>query len=96
VKTLEQQDIKVLRCTRQLWVTQLTTLANQIRGLSARYGAIFPKILENLRKQLMLVVDNPNNEFTDVMCTRLHESYEQLRRLDDQIMQIQRQLQQLC
>lgn len=96
VKTLEQQDIKVLRCTRQQWVTQRTALANQIRGLSAEYGVIFPKKLENLRRQLMLAVDDQCNEFTAVMRTRLRESYEQLLQLDTQIKQIQRQLQQLC
>ena len=96
VKTLEQQNIKVLRCTRQQWVNQRTALANQIRGLSAEYGVTFPKKLESLRKQLMLAVDDQRNEFTVVMRTRLRESYEQLCQLDSQIKQIQRQLQQLC
>ena len=44
----------------------------------------------------MVAVDDPTNEFTAVMRTRLRESYEQLCRLDAQIKKVQRELQLLC
>lgn len=42
VKTVEQQDIKALRCARQLMVEQRTAAANQIRALAAEQSFEFP------------------------------------------------------
>ena len=43
IKTTEQQDILLLHRARQLAIKQRTAQANQIRGLLAEYGIIFPK-----------------------------------------------------
>jgi len=51
VKTLEQQDLKVLRCARQRGVTQRTALANHIRGVS-------PNTVRFSQKNLRVFVAN--------------------------------------
>ncbi|WP_340619051.1 transposase [Xenorhabdus entomophaga] len=42
IKTVNQQDIKALRCVRQLMVEQRTAIANQARGLAAEQGIEIP------------------------------------------------------
>ncbi|EGU36859.1 IS110 family transposase, partial [Vibrio scophthalmi] len=52
VKSVELQDLKALRSVRKRLVEQRTALANQIRGLVAEYGIIFPQSIKVLRSQL--------------------------------------------
>lgn len=49
IKTTEQQDVLLLHRARQLAIKQRTAQANQIRGLLAEYGIIFPKNMVHFR-----------------------------------------------
>ncbi|MEY8712279.1 transposase [Mangrovibacter phragmitis] len=57
VKTTEQQDIKVLRNTRQLVVEQRTMLANQLRSLLAEYSFTIPVGILRLQQQLPVLIE---------------------------------------
>ncbi|WP_181919341.1 IS110 family transposase [Alkalilimnicola ehrlichii] len=48
VKSVAQQDLQLLHRLRQRSVRQRTQLANQMRGLAAEYGVVFPKQLNPL------------------------------------------------
>lgn len=96
VKTLEQQDIKALRCARQQWVDHRTALGNQIRGLSAEYGVIFPRSLAQLRRQLPLAAEDQKNGLSSIMRERLREAYQELCDYDTKIARVDRQLHTLC
>jgi len=48
VKSIEQQDLKALRSVRSRLVEQRTGLANQIRGLTAEYGIVFPTSIKGI------------------------------------------------
>ena len=96
VKTVEQQDIKALRCTRQQWVDHRTALSNQIRGLSAEYGVIFSRSLAKLRCHLPQVIEDGNNGLSWVMRERLSEAYQELCDYDKKIKAIERKMHLLC
>lgn len=96
VKTVEQQDIKSLRCTRQQWIDHKTALGNQIRGLSAEYGVIFSRSFAQLRRQLPIALEDQRNGLTTIMRIRLSEAYQELCDYDKKISRINRQLHSLC
>ena len=96
VKTVEQQDTKSLRCTRQQWIDHKTALGNQIRGLSAEYGVIFSRSFAQLRRQLPIALGDPRNGLTAVMRARLSEAYQEICDYDEKINRINRQIHSLC
>lgn len=59
IKTQEQQDLLLLHRARELLIKQRTAQANQIRGLLAEYGIVFPKSISKLRSGLLLVLKMP-------------------------------------
>ncbi|HAS6163784.1 TPA: IS110 family transposase [Vibrio vulnificus] len=75
VKSVEQQDLKALRSVRKRLVEQRTALANQIRGLVAEYGIIFPQSIKVLRSQLPLAIEDAENELSYVMRGLLQTLY---------------------
>lgn len=78
VKSVEQQDLKSLRCVRARLVEQRTALANQIRGLSAEYGITFPLSIKALHSHLPLIIEDAENELSHVMRGLLHTLYSDL------------------
>lgn len=58
VKSVEQQDFKAIRSVRKRLVEHRTALANQIRGLAAEYGVVFPLSIKALRSHLLLVIED--------------------------------------
>jgi len=96
VKSVEQQDIKSLRCTRQQWIDQKTALGNQIRGLSAEYGVIFSRSFIQLRRQLPIAIEDQSNGLSPVMRERLSDAYMELQEYDEKLRKIERQLHRLC
>ncbi|MDS1791999.1 IS110 family transposase [Vibrio parahaemolyticus] len=75
VKSVEQQDLKALRSVRSRLVVQRTALANQIRGLAAEYGVIFPQSIKVLRNHLPLVIEDAENGLSHVMRDLLQTLY---------------------
>ena len=75
VKTIEQQDLKALRNVRSRLVEQRTALANQIRGLTAEYGIVFPTSIRALRNHLPLIIEDAENELSHVMRNLLQNLY---------------------
>ena len=66
VKTQEQQDIQLLHRLRERLVGQRTALSNQVRGLLAEYGIVFPKGISQLRASLIDVIEDAET-FTTVI-----------------------------
>ncbi|MGY5788655.1 IS110 family transposase, partial [Vibrio cincinnatiensis] len=56
VKSVEQQDLKAIRSVRKRLVENRTALSNQIRGLAAEYGVVFPLSIKALRSHLPLAL----------------------------------------
>jgi transposase len=58
VKTIEQQDVQLMHNIRQGLVGNRTALVNQIRGLLSERGIIIPQGINQVRKQLPLILDS--------------------------------------
>lgn len=85
VKTTDQQDIQALHRLRARCIADRTALANQVRGLLAEYGLVFPKGVHVLRRRLPEILEDADNGLSDLFRRLLMHSYRQLQMLDEQI-----------
>jgi transposase len=85
VKTTEQQDIQALHRLRERRLADRTALCNQLRGLLAEYGLIFPKGVNLLRRSLPELLEDGENGLSDLFRRLLAQSYQQLQTLDGDI-----------
>ena len=92
IKTIEQQDIKMLLSTRDRWVKERTRLVNHLRGHCAEYGVILSKGINVFRKGLPEVLECGENELSVVMRGQLADGYDELLRLDEKIAVLEKQI----
>jgi transposase len=85
VKTREQQDLQALHRIRKRQISARTALSNQIRGLLAEYGLVLPKGLATLRRRLPEILEDAENELSDLFRRLLNQCLQQLKAMDEQI-----------
>ena len=85
VKTTEQQDIQALHRLRERRLADRTALCNQLRGLLAEYGLIFPKGVNVLRRRVPELLENAENGLSALFRRLLAQGYQQLQELDEHI-----------
>lgn len=85
IKTKEQQDIQSIHRVRERLVGQRTALTNQIRGLLSEYGIIVPVGLSQLKKRLVELLCDIENELTVSFRELCSELYEELIELNNRI-----------
>jgi len=85
VKTPEQQDIQALHRLRERRLQERTALCNQLRGLLAEYGLIFPQGINVLHRRLPELLEDSENGLSDLFRRLLAQSYQQLQTLDKYI-----------
>ncbi|MGF1717636.1 IS110 family transposase [Photobacterium chitinilyticum] len=96
VKSIEQQDIKALRCVRSRLVEQRTATANQIRSLSAEYGVIFPAGIRKLKQQLPACLEDADNGLSFVLRRLLQGLYDDIVLLNRDIEYLTEEIANLC
>lgn len=96
IKTVEQQDIKALRCVRRRKVEQRTAVVNQARALAAEYGIGFPKGVLELLRVLPSALDDDENGLSYVARDLLHNLNDDIKRLNDGIDATSHQISLLC
>lgn len=64
IKNVEQQTVLCLHRIRSLLVQERTALANQIRGLLAEFGVVFPQGIKTLRMRIPGIIEDTENELT--------------------------------
>ena len=84
-KTPEQQDIQALHRLRERCLGDRTALCNQLRGLLAEYGLVFPKGVATLRRRLPELLEDGENGLSDLFRQLLAQGYQQLQELDGHI-----------
>ena len=85
VKTPAQQDVQALHRLRERRLQERTALCNQLRGLLAEYGLIFPEGINVLHRRLPELLENSENGLSDLFRRLLAQSYQQLQALDGYI-----------
>jgi len=84
-KTVAQQDIQALHRLREGVMSHRTRVINQIRGLLGEYGIVIPKGVSQLRAAIPNILEDAENNLTDLFRSLLHRAYAQLQELDEHI-----------
>jgi transposase len=92
VKTAEQQAVLSLHRARQGFVKARTAQANQIRGLLAEFGIVIPKGIGHIAKRLPEILEDGENGLPGMMRQLVSDLGEQLKVVDNQVEQMERQI----
>jgi len=92
VKTLEQQDIQTLLRIRTRFKQARMINANQLRGLLAEYGLTMTVGINNIPKELPLILEDADNGLTVIARQALHKLLSEHIRLTDEISTLEKQL----
>src|SRR5262245_47391786 len=96
IKTVEQQAILTVHRARELWVSERTAGANQIRGLLLEYGIAITAGLSRLRRELPSVLTTTAEVLPLLARTVVSELQTRLQELDERITGPDRQISQLA
>lgn len=95
-KSIEQQDIQLLHRVRERLVRQRTALGNQTRGLLSEYGIVLRQGLAHLRKELPFILEESNNELTELARRQFFLLHEELFVLDEKVKQADNEIQRVA
>lgn len=96
VKTVQQHDIQALHRIREKLVANRTALVNQTRGLLAEYGIVFPKGINHARREIPFILEDADNELTELGREFLSDLYARLIQIDKEIEHYKNRLYQIC
>jgi transposase len=96
VRATEQIDLQALHRIRGQLVSSRTRLINQRRAFCLEYGITMRQGAGNFRLHLPRVLDDETNDLTPAMPRMLNEVRDDLRRLDQRIAAVTRELQGLA
>lgn len=85
IKSEEQQSVLMVHRARSLTMANRTAKVNQIRGLLGEFGVAVPKGVTRLRRELPGILEDAENNLTDLAREVLFGLLEQLRELDGHI-----------
>jgi transposase len=94
-KNQEQQDIQLIHRVRERLIARRTSLTNQIRGLLAEYGMVFPEGIHHVRRQLPRMLEDNKEELSLIAQDIFAGQYEELVELDHRINRYTQQLKQI-
>jgi transposase len=77
-KTIEQQDLQSLHRIRSLLVQERTAIANQIRGLLLEYGITIAQGIHNIKKSIVDILEDGNNDLNESSRQFFRDLYEQI------------------
>ena len=92
IKSQEQQDIQMLHRIRERLTGQRTALSNQTRGLLAEYGIVMQTGISHLMKELPLIIEDAENELSELARRAFAGLYEELREVTVNIEEHDRKL----
>ena len=85
IKSEEQQSVLMVHRARTLTMANRVAQVNQIRGLLGEFGIAVPKGVARLRRELPGILEDAENNLTDLAREVLFGLLEQLRELDGHI-----------
>ena len=91
-KTAEQQALLSVHRARQGLVKARTAQANQIRGLLAEFGIVIPKGISHIAWHLPDILEDGENGLPGMMRQLIQRLGEQLKALDEQAGELERQI----
>lgn len=88
LKSKDQQDIQAIHRIRDELIKRRTALVNQIRGLVAEYGLVAPQSVSQLRRAVVVWLDDPDNGLSVLFMQLLLELQQDLRLLDERVLDL--------
>lgn len=85
VKTPAQHDDQTLLRIRRAWIDQRTALCNQLRGILAEYGIVFPRHLAGIRRAFSGLLEPGHAVLSEAVQELLSRQYQHLQALDKEI-----------
>lgn len=92
VKTEAQQAVLAMHRMRQQLVKFRTAQTNALRGLLTEYGEVMPQGRQGMAKRLPEIFTTLVNRLPTVLIETLREQYARIRKLDEEIAQIEQRL----
>src|SRR6202142_1596455 len=92
IKSIEQQAILSVHRVRQGFVKARTAQANQIRGLLGEFGLVIPQGIWNVTKRVPELLEDASNELPGPFRHLLAHLTEQLKELDRQVKDFEKQI----
>lgn len=92
VKNVEQQAMLAVHRARQGFVIARTAQANQIRGLLAEFGIVFPQGLANIRSCARELIEDGRNELPGSFRLLIERLLDHLAELDKQVEELEAQI----
>lgn len=93
-KTIDQQSMQALHRLRDSTVGDRTALINQLRGILAEFGIIFPGGKAKIKQGLYSVLEDAENDLTYTLREALADKYSQFKQLDEQVAKLDRLIKQ--
>ena len=92
VKNIEQQAVLSLHRVRQGFVGARTALANQIRGLLAEFGLVFPQGISHVCGKVPELIEDASNELPGTFRLLIQRLLDHLKELDRQVSELEAQI----
>jgi transposase len=92
VKPAPMQAVLAVHRARQGFVKARTAQGNQIRGLLAEFGIVIPKGIGHIAKRLPEILEDGDNELPGMMRELLQRLGENLKDMDKQVGELERQI----
>lgn len=96
IKSEEQQALLCLHRVRQARIKERTALINQLRGLLSEFGIVIGKGRYTAQKELPFIFEDASNGLPDLARQVLHDEYQRLLQLNEQLLSYDRQLERLA
>lgn len=85
IKSAAQLDLQAVQRMRSKLIGDRTGLSNQLRGLLSEHGIVIPKSLSMLHKRIPAILEDADNGLSALFRRLLHNGWQRLLRLDDEI-----------
>lgn len=92
LKTVVQQDMQAMHRIRSELVKSRTAKVNQIRGLLAEYGTVVPVRIEQIRRALPIILEDPANALTALFRRLLEGLRQDLVELDRRVEELDQEI----
>jgi transposase len=93
VKAVEQQAILSVHRARAGFVKARTAQSNQIRGLLSEFGVVIPKGMHSIMKRIPEILEDGENGLPGTMRNLLERLTENLKEMDRQVDELEKQIQ---
>lgn len=96
IKQVEQQDIQSIHRIRTRIVKNRTALINEIRGLCMEYGVVLTAGAANIKRSLIAVIADGDNELTVLSREGMQDLYDELIETEGRLRLLNNKIRRLC